>query len=341
MTKTRRIEYHIWIIRNGAEFGEARCVSAPQIRMSSDAEIKKTLNAKVILPDGVDMLHDMLAPRMLIDGVEYPLGEYYIGTCTEVTNDYGQRVADIEAYDGGFLPSRYRTENIYHIAAGDKYTDVIQALLIESGITKLLVSDNPATFATAREDWEIGTDYLTIINDLLAEINYGSLWFDNNGYARIEPKRAVSADDVHHVYTSGKYSVLAVSNERETDIFDKYNVFIAYVDNADNDELMIAKAVNDDPASILSVQNRGRIQAPPKRLNNIASQDELQAYVDNWRNQSMTSVETLKISTEIDRDHAVLDTVQCEDNLYLETGWSLTLGEEYLLDHTLQREYYI
>ena len=95
MIKTRRIEYHIWIIRNGAEFGEARCVSAPQIRMSSDAEIKKTLNAKVILPDGVDMLHDILAPRMLIDGVEYPLGEYYIGTCTEVTNDYGQKVADI------------------------------------------------------------------------------------------------------------------------------------------------------------------------------------------------------------------------------------------------------
>lgn len=341
MIKTRRIEYHIWIIRNGAEFGEARSVSAPQIRMSSDAEIKKTLNAKVILPDGVDMLHDMLAPRMLIDGVEYPLGEYYIGTCNEVTNDYGQMVADIEAYDGGFLPSRYRTENIYHIAAGDKYTDVIQALLIESGITKLLVSDNPATFATAREDWEIGTDYLTIINDLLAEINYGSLWFDNNGYARIEPKRDVSVDDIHHIYTSGKYSVLSASNERETDIFDKYNVFIAYVDNADNDELMIAKAVNDDPASILSVQNRGRIQAPPKRLNNIASQDELQAYVDNWRNQSMTSVETLKISTEIDRDHTVLDTVQCEDNLYLETGWSLTLGEEYLLDHTLQREYYI
>lgn len=341
MIKINRIEYHIWVIRNGAEFGEALSIFSPQIRMNSDAEIKKSMTAKVILPDGVDLLHDMLAPRLTINGEEYPLGEYYIGTYTETTNEWGQKVADIEAYDGGFLPSRYRTEGIYHIEAGAKYTDIIQALLIESGIEKIIVSDNPAVFSTAREDWEIGTDYLTIINTLLSEINYGSLWFDNNGYARIEYRRTISADKVDHVYTSGKYSVLAVSNERETDIFDKYNVFIAYVDNADNDELMIAKAVNDDPSSILSIQNRGRIQAPPQRLDNIASQEELQVYVDNWKNHSLTSTETLKISTEIDRDHAVLDTVQCEDNLYLESGWSLTISEEALFEHTLQREQYV
>lgn len=337
----KRIEYHIYVIRNGAEYGEALSTDEPTITMESTAEIKKTLTANLILPDGTDMLNDTLAPRVTIDGTVYPMGEYYIGTYTEVTNDYGQVASSIEAYDGGYLPSRYRTEGIYHVSAGTKYTDAIQALLIECGIDKIIAADNEATLTNDREDWEIGTSYLDIINDLLSEINYGSLWFDNDGFARLAPKRSADPDKVDHIYNSGQYSILATARERETDVFDKYNVFIAYVDNADNDSLMIAKAVNDDPSSILSIQNRGRIQAPPERLDNIASQDELQAYVDNLRVKSMTSTETLSISTEFDRAHSVLDTVQCEDELYLETGWRISLDAGALMEHTLEREYWI
>lgn len=341
MTNLHTFEYHIYVMRNGAEFGEALSINDPQIEMVSDAEIKKSMSANLILPDGTDILHDTLMPKIIVDGVESVLGEYYIGTYTEQTNEYGQSYTEIEAYDGGYLPSRYRTENIIHFSAGANYVDTIQALLIEAGVEKIIATATSATLTNDREDWEIGTTYLAIINALLAEINYESLWFDNNGFARIAPKRVADPDTVHHKYTSGQYSILSVPRSRETDIFDKYNVFVAYVDSADNDELMIATAVNDDPASILSIQNRGRIQAPPQRLDNIASQEELQAYVDNWKNKSMSSTETLVISTGIDTAHEVRDTVQCEDNIYLEYSWSMDLGEDATLTHTLQREVFI
>lgn len=341
MTNLHTFEYHIYVMRNGAEFGEALSVDDPQIEMVSDAEIKKSLSANLILPDGTDILHDTLMPCIIVDGITSVLGEYYIGTYTEQTNDYGQSYTEIEAYDGGFLPSRYRTENIIHFSAGANYVDVIQALLIEAGVEKIIATADSATLTNDREDWEIGTTYLEIINALLAEINYESLWFDNNGFARIAPKRVADPDTVHHKYTSGQYSILSVPRSQETDIFDKYNVFVAYVDSADNDELMIATAVNDDPASILSVQNRGRIQAPPQRLDNIASQDELQAYVDNWKSKSMMSTETVSISTAIDKSHEILDTVQLEDSIYLEYSWSMNLSGENEMKHTLRREVFV
>ena len=341
MTNLHTFEYHIYVMRNGAEFGEALSVDDPQIEMVSDAEIKKSLSANLILPDGTDILHDTLMPCIIVDGITSVLGEYYIGTYTEQTSGYEQSYTEIEAYDGGFLPSRYRTENIIHFSAGANYVDTIQALLIEAGVEKIIATANSATLTNDREDWEIGTTYLEIINALLAEINYESLWFDNNGFARIAPKRVADPDTVHHKYTSGQYSILSVPRSRETDIFDKYNVFVAYVDSADNDELMIATAVNDDPASILSVQNRGRIQAPPQRLDNIASQEELQAYVDSWKSKSMMSTETVSISTAIDKSHEILDTVQLEDSIYLEYSWSMNLSGENEMNHTLRREVFV
>lgn len=338
MTNLHTFEYHIYVMRNGAEFGKAFSIDDPQIEMVSDAEIKKSMSANLILPDGIDILHDTLMPKIIVDGVEYTLGEYYIGTYTEQTNEHGQSYSEIEAYDGGYLPSRYRTENIIHFSAGENYVDVIKSLLGECGVTNVMITANPATLTMDREDWDIGTTYLQIINNLLSEIDYETLWFDNNGFAQVGPKRTLNPNNIHHKYISGTYSILSPTKSKEIDIFDSYNVFVAYVNSADNDELLIATAVNDDPESILSVQNRGRIQAPPEKINNIASQEELQIYVENWKNRSRSSVETLVISTGIDKSHEVLDTVQCEDEIYFEYAWSMTLSADSLFTHTLRRE---
>ena len=338
MTNLHTFEYHIYVMRNGAEFGEAFSIDDPQIEMVSDAETKKSMSANLILPDGIDILHDTLMPKIIVDGVEYTLGEYYIGTYTEQTNEHGQSYSEIEAYDGGYLPSRYRTENIIHFSAGENYVDVIKSLLVECGVTNVMITANPATLTMDREDWEIGTTYLQIINTLLSEINYESLWFDNKGFAQISPKRTLNPDKINHKYISGAYSILSNSKSKEIDIFESYNVFIAYVNNADDGELIIAKSENTDPESILSVQNRGRFQAPPERIDNIASQEDLQIYVDNLKNKSRSSVETLVISTEIDGAHEVLDTVQCEDEIYFEYAWSMTLSADSLFTHTLRRE---
>lgn len=331
-------EYHIYVMKNNAEFGEALCKKAPKIEMVSDAKIKKSMSGSFIFPDGIDILNDTLSVQIIVNGKKYSFGEYYIGTYIEKNNEYGQVYLEIEAYDGGYLPNRHRTENILHLSFGENYVDTIKMLLISCGIEKIEAIPNNAVLANDREDWELGTPYIDIINALLSEINYESLWFDNSGYAKIGPKKSADPNNIRHKYVSGKYSIISANKSKETDVFNKYNIFIAYVDSADNDGIMIATAANEDPSSLLSVQNRGRIQAPPKRLDNIANQQELQSYVDNWRNKSMVSTEIVSITTQIDEEHEVLDTVQCEDDLYLEYSWSIDLSNGPMMNHTLKKE---
>ena len=74
-----------------------------------------------------------------------------------------------------------KIETRLHLAKGTLYTAAIQALLVESGIMDFFVEANTATLQADREDWEPGTDRLTIINALAAEINYNSIWMDGGG----------------------------------------------------------------------------------------------------------------------------------------------------------------
>ena len=334
-----RYSFSIDILRNGVEYGKCEIYDSATIRMDSSAEIKKSLSANLVLPQGVNFFKDKLRVKIIVNNTEYLSGEYYIGTVTKNIDDYGIESYYIEGYDGCYLPSRYRSESILHVSKGEKYVDVIKLLLIQTGVIEIDVVDNQTVFKTEREDWEIGTSYLEIINDLLSEINYESLWFDNKGVAHINPKIKISGENIKYKY--GTDSNVEVKTNIETDIYDKYNVFTAYVDSPDNDTVMIATSTNDDPDSILSVQARGRIQAPPKRLDNIANQAELQAYVDNLKLSSRSSIETTTITTPLEGGHDINDIVQYKDNLYIETSWELTLDSSTLMTHNIKREVYL
>lgn len=337
-TGARVFETRAYLLRNGVRYKTVLLRGAPTITADARAEIKKTFIGEVSLPDGADTLNDTLQPYMVLDGVEYPIGEYIITTQTDTVDEFGGSYASIEAYDGCYRAQRYRAETRLHFEAGELYTDVMQRLLLECGVEKVIVSQNPATLSTSREDWEIGTPYLQIINDLLKEINYNTLWFDANGFARLEKPKAAQAGNIKHQYKSGTYSVIKTERTTRFDVFDKYNVFVALVDNADLEQPMVATAVNDNPTSMLSIQRRGRIQAPVQRLNNIASQEELQQYVDRMRDASLMAVQTAEIATAIMPNHEILDVVALDDGIYQEIGWSITLSVDGSMTHILERE---
>lgn len=85
----------------------------------------------------------------------------------------------------GRIPQRSRTEKRVLFQAGQRYTDIVQSILLELGISRIIAIQSDATLKNDRADWEIGTSWIKIINSLLAEINYQSLWFDTEGNARI------------------------------------------------------------------------------------------------------------------------------------------------------------
>lgn len=331
----------IAIVRQGAEVGEYRATDTPQVAMNRDGEIKMSLRGTFLKNDVADLLTDHIRPYVILDGKEHPLGEFVVTTVKDLYSESGAARTEIEAYDLAYLVKRRTLEERIFLAAGTKYTDAVQALLLESGLEKILCESNDATLATDREDWELGESYLTVVNQLLGEINYNSLWIDLEGNARLSRYHPPDAASIRHTYRNDAFSLLGGETASELDVYQKYNVFRAVVSNPDYDVPLTAVSVNDDPNSPLSVMRLGRIAAPVERLSNIADQAELQTYVDNCKAKSMIATETITFITAILPTHEVGDVVALQnkalDGIYEETEWALPLSYDETMSHKARR----
>ena len=334
---SRRVE----ILRNGVVWGILEPTENPSVSAGIDRELKMIMQGAFRKKDGFKPERDVLKPIMTINGTDYPVGEFIVSSLKE-KHAQNLDVIEIDAYDKTLVLKQSRTEGRLHIAHGTTYMSAIQALLTQDGIDRAISDECAETLQTDREDWEPGTPHLTIINDLLKEINFQNVWFDLRGNARLRKKREQTPANIDHTYNSGEFSIIKPICTRSIDIYEIPNVFIAMVSNADYAEAMIAMAENNNPSSILSIGARGRrIVAPIEKLQNIASQAELQAYVDKKRDASMLSEETVTFETANVPTHEVGDVIALNHEvlhgLYTETQWSMRLGAGETMTHTARR----
>ena len=343
---TRDVSYQVRVLKNGVEAGEIlwQQKNAPTVMWDKDGQIKSSFLGQFYPPSAADLLTDELKPYAIINGVEYPLGVFRAATLSRVNTTYGSMLS-IEAYDRCWKLQSTRTESVIHFNAGTLYTTAIDQLLTECGISLRLVTPSTAALSTDREDWEIGTDYLTIVNQLLSEIAYNELWFDVDGVARVEPYLEVSKRLLTHKYGEkglGIYNPVVGDSSVETDLFSKPNVFICVCSNPELAEPMVAVSENDNPASITSIFRRGMRIAQRYQVENTASQAELQAYADKLRLESMFSTETLSFETLAEGGHGLGDSLSIDDRrlggIYEETAWSITMMAGELMKHTAKRE---
>lgn len=339
---TRRVEYRYSAIRYGVEYRPLEAVEPPEITMEADAEVKTAVRGTFSVPSDVDWLIDTMRPYMLVDGEEYPLGEYVV---TSVTN---QRTQDrvysaIEGYDLGVRVKNSTLGERISIPWGTKYLDAIQAQLLACGIQRVIMDPLADATQETRADWEIGESRLKVINDLLAEINYRSLWFDSAGVARLTKYRQPAPELAVRTYAADKMSVIADETTSSLDTYGAYNEWIAVVSNPDK-SIMTARAVNDNPISALSVQRIGKRTAPIIRLDNIASQTALQEYVDNVKFRGMASTETVTWATA-NMPHEVGEIIILQhphlQGVFEETAWSMTLQAGAEMRHTGKRVVYL
>lgn len=339
MNKTPTFRFDI--VENGVCIGQAFALNKPSVKCDSDAEVKLSLSGEFVLNiQTPNWLKARIKPYLIIGEKESSLGEYLISQADDCTDKKGVKFWQIKGMDLGRIPQRSRTEKRVLFQAGQRYTDIVQSILLELGISRIIAIQSDATLKNDRADWEIGTSWIKIINSLLAEINYQSLWFDTEGNARIQPHRQVDGTVIDHRYESGELSQIKPQVDISSDIYKAYNVFTAMVSSPEYEEPMIAVSVNDIPTSRISTVNIGRVQAPIEKLDDIANQEELQKYVDNLRFQSMCSTETISFRTALNQ-HQVRDIVSIHhpqaSGIYQETQWKMTLSFDGEMTHTAQR----
>ena len=343
---TRDVRFRVDVLRNGAPLTQLQwdTGSPPQIMSDRAANIHGTLKGS-FLPNAVAAWEsDELRPWIIVNGTEHSLGIYQSATVSSKGGSAGTRM-EIEAYDRCWRVYTQKTETILHLAAGSSYITEIRKLLTACGIALVIATPSDAALQTDREDWDIGTSYLTIINALLEEINYNSLWFDASGVARLEPYQEPSAQNIDWAYGTTELFL----PERhpgpdwsdEEDLFDAPNVFICVCSNPDMEQPMVATAINDNPQSRKSTFRRNMRIASLVKIDNIASQDELQAYADRLRNESMLSARAITFYTLNDPGHGVGDVIALTHDdiggIYLETGWQMQLSAGSLMTHSAKR----
>ena len=292
----------------------------------------------------VDYLSDEIEPILIIDGVEHKLGVFLPATVTP-SESAGAAQVQIEAFDRCWRVRDVYSEALTYFAEGTPYLTAIESLLTQAGITTVLATPTAAVLAEAREDWNIGTSYLTIVNDLLAEINYNPLWFNQDGVAILEPASVPTAANIEHTLDADNVESLIIPEiSRQTDIYQAPNVFVAYCANPDKTGIWTATAENTNPQSPLSVQRRGRRIMKVERLDNIASEALLQDYVAQKRNNSMISGETINIQTALLPGYGVADVVALHygeiSAVCIDRAWSMNLTVGGTMNHTLERVVY-
>jgi len=340
----RTLSFRYVIVRDGADYAEIHPAqgAAPSIRMTGTAAIKTSLSGSFIDPGGsVSWLTDEIRPELIVDGVPYALGIYMPASVREMESN-SERFLSIEAYDRCWRVRDMKTEDLLHFDAGTPYLTAIQQLLTACGIALVSVTPNAAAFTEAREDWSIGTDYLSIVNQLLSEINFNPLWFDADGLAILEPASVPTAANIEHTLDDTDIrSLILPSLSRDTDIYDAPNVFVCVCSNADKDSVMLARSENTNPQSPLSIARRGRRIVKVVQVDNIASQEELQAYADRIRSESMITGEKIIVKTGLFPGYGVNDVtaIRYRDlfSVCLEKAWQMDLQVGGSMTHTLEK----
>lgn len=331
------------VLRNNAVFSQIYASEySPEVQNIESSELKMSMRGTFKkYSDDINFLSDRLRPVMIINGKEYPLGVFVVTTETDTV--YGNiEMVEIEAYSLLYLVKRKKTEERLSIKAGENYVTQIITLLNACGINDIEADASEFVFSSVREDWDIGTSYLEIVNQLLDEINYNPAWVNLNGTVRLTRYAVPSIDNVNHVYSAGEYSVIESSYSRTTDRYGKYNVFRVFCENPDMEEPMVAISENNSVDSPFSTVYIGRILYN-EQVDNIPSQSALQDYADKLKYKSMQETETIEFYTAPSPDHAAYDVVALDNGkmagIYMETEWRLPMSPDARMTHKARRIY--
>lgn len=342
----RTLDFDFRVIRSGAVFSHLYPLEStpPHLRMDDQGGIPTAFSGDFAADMEIDWLTDEIQPVLIIDGVEHSLGRYLPATVQEAKNATTAFV-HVEAYDRCWRARDNYTTTMIYFSAGTNYLTAVKRLLYACGIDVVLETPTTATLAEARQDWPIGTSYLEIINQLLSEINYKRLNFSDQGAAILEPAATPSADRIRHIFDSSNVqSLLLPEIDRLADIYNAPNVFIVICSSPDKSGPMVATARNENPQSPISIPRRGREIASVVRVDNVADQTALQAYANRLLFDSMTSAETIHVTTALLPGFGVDDVsaLRYDDlaAICVETGWDMELKGGGSMIHTLRKVVY-
>lgn len=309
------------------------------------SEVKRVASFVIHVDAGINYNNQMLQPIMLMfmpDGstVEWSLGVFVL-EATKERYDKGFTTRSVNGYDLAIILKRSTPAERYAIQEGENVTEHIQFIL-ESHSLHFNIEHSDKELPAPLE-WEPGTNYLEIVNDLLKSIGYQSLFFDSSGTAIVQVYQNPGSASPSVYYRTDEFSVVAEQTTRELDIFNVPNRWVMTVSVSDRDELFAA-VVNNDPDSETSVSQRGFVVTRFERADSeVVDQDTLNEEVMRMAVEDTAIFEWVDFHTAIMPDHGEREIVQLDHDAasihgqFAEITWGFTLAPGSLMSHRVRR----
>lgn len=344
-SSARKVRYEYTITNaTGEHLGFAE-VENGVISYDSTQEIMRSFSGRIKKSDliNMDCIDYKLVPWMCLmmpNGKEakFPLGSFYI--VPSLQSELNINMVNIVGYDMGKIFSDDKADTRVFVDSTDVYTSII-AQFIGRRYMNFDVEESEYTKSFPQE-WDIGTSYLTIINDLLRGINYDPLHFDENGKAICREHVSVYERLIDFQYLADDMSIILDGITTSSDKFDTPNKWIRYTENVDA-PYYISVVVNDDDKSPYSVQNRGRMIVDSAVVNDIASQQALDNYTNRIAAEAMQSTERIEFSTLNMPGHDYRECLYVKvpsydiDGRYIEVAWEMELVSGGQMRHICEK----
>lgn len=307
------------------------------------AQIKRTIKLEMQEDSDINFLRDRIKPyagiRMPDGGYrEWPQGVFLLTSPTRKLTSAGTRVRSISGYDQLLILRDDKTEDRYTVEEGEKYTDRVSDLLDDFDAEVI-----PSSLELPTDmEWEPGTSFITIINDLLRGVNYESLWFDEDGVAVARPYLSPQNRPSEYTYGSGSDSTLLTESDLELDLFDVPNKFVCVVSEPEREPL-VASYTNSDPSSPTSTVSRGRTIVRIYEQQNAVDQLTLDARAERLAFEASQVFESVEFQTGLMPFHSHADVYRVThprlgvDAKYSEHTWEMPLRAGEKMSHRIRR----
>lgn len=272
--------------------------------------------------------------------VEFPLGVFLLAAPTR-RNEGGRIIRNVDAYDGLIVLRDDKFESRYFIAKDTNYKEAVTAILQSAGITAFNIADTEETLSVDKE-FEPGREKLFAINELLGAINFVPIHVDVNGYYTSYAYRSPAVRAAEYVYADDKESIITNDTEEELDLTSIANRWVVTVSNPE-EEPLTSIYTNDNPNSITSTVNQGRVITDFREVEEMASQEALDDYVKRIAFDASQVYGKLKFTTALNPLHDYADVLQMNlsnlniNDKYSETSWTMPLRSGALMTHEVRK----
>jgi hypothetical protein len=295
LSTARVSEYRYELLNNNdSMFGELSGVQ-PGGTLSWDAYASIKSSGQLPVTDmdmTIDWLNTRIRPVVILTSgasvLEVPLGIYLCAAPVEEWSEKGRTwkvelVDKLSVLDQDIQLDANGNPITYGLEQGVNIISVVRQLITAAGESPNAIGAGNETLA-ASQVWETGTTTLKIINDLLTQAGYFSLWCDGSGDYRTVPYVPPAQRQPIYSYANpfeiGENSLLSPDWTNDQDIYAIPNRYVVIGQGDDTTPGLTATATNTNVNSPFSYPSRGRWITQIEKDVEATGQDALESYAE-------------------------------------------------------------